>query len=82
MSIATAKLFWSGHSQAIRLPRLFRLEGSEVRIEKQGNRLIIEPIENDWDFLDKLQSVDDDFVQATKSVRQTVAQERDWSEIE
>ncbi|WP_273397273.1 antitoxin [Actinobacillus porcinus] len=82
MSIATAKLFWSGHSQAIRLPRLFRLEGSEVRIEKQGNRLIIEPIENDWDFLDKLQSVDDDFVQATKAVRQTVAQERDWSEIE
>lgn len=82
MSIATAKLFWSGHSQAIRLPRLFRLEGSEVRIEKQGNRLIIEPIENDWDFLDKLQPVDDDFVQATKSVRQTVAQERDWSEIE
>lgn len=82
MSTTTAKLFWSGHSQAIRLPRLFRLEGSEVRIEKQGNRLIIEPIENDWDFLDKLQSVDDDFVQATKAVRQTVAQERDWSEIE
>lgn len=82
MSTTTAKLFWSGHSQAIRLPRLFRLEGSEVRIEKRGNRLIIEPIENDWDFLDKLQSVDDDFVQATKAVRQTVAQERDWSEIE
>lgn len=82
MSTTTAKLFWSGHSQAIRLPRLFRLEGSEVRIEKQGNRLIIEPIENDWDFLDKLQSVDDDFVQATKAVRQTVAQERDWSEVE
>lgn len=82
MSTTTAKLFWSGHSQAIRLPRLFRLEGSEVRIEKQGNRLIIEPIENDWDFLDKLQSVDDDFVQATKAVRQTVAQERDWTEIE
>ena len=82
MSTTTAKLFWSGHSQAIRLPRMFRLEGSEVRIEKQGNRLIIEPIENDRDFLDKLQSVDDDFVQATKAVRQTVAQERDWSEIE
>lgn len=69
MSIATEKLFWSGHSQAIRLPRLFRLEGSEVCIEKQGNRLIIEPIENDWDFLDKLQPVDDDFVHAIKTIQ-------------
>lgn len=82
MSVATAKLFWNGHSQAIRLPRLFRFEGTEVRIEKQGNRLIIEPIEYDWGFLDELQSVDQDFIQATQEIRQTSPQERDWSATE
>lgn len=47
--MATARLFWSGHSQAVRLPKEFRLEGDEVRITRSGNRLIIEPIEHaDW----------------------------------
>ncbi len=27
----TAKIFWSGRSQAVRLPKEFRFEGSEVR---------------------------------------------------
>ncbi|QBQ63800.1 AbrB/MazE/SpoVT family DNA-binding domain-containing protein [Actinobacillus indolicus] len=82
MSVTTAKLFWSGHSQAIRLPKLFRFEGSEVRIEKQGNRLIIEPIVDNWDFLDDLSPVDNAFIEATHNFRQELAQERDWSELE
>ena len=28
----TAKLFWSGRSQAVRLPKEFRMNGEEVRI--------------------------------------------------
>ena len=39
----TAKVFWSGRSQAIRLPRDFRLAESEVTIRKDGNRLVLEP---------------------------------------
>ncbi len=61
----TAKLFWSGRSQAVRLPKDFRIEGSEVRIRRHGAAVILEPIAHDWDWLDALASpVDADFQQA------------------
>ena len=44
----TAKLFWSGRSQAVRLPKDFRFEGKEVRICRQGSSVILEPIAEDW----------------------------------
>lgn len=78
----TAKLFWSGNSQAIRLPKIFRLESSEVRIEKQGNRLIIEPITDDWSFLDELKPIDKDFIEAVNEIVQTQPQERAWELFE
>ena len=78
----TAKLFWSGNSQAIRLPKIFRLESSEVRIKKQGNRLIIEPITDDWSFLDELKLIDKDFIEAVNEIAQTQPQERDWEIFE
>jgi len=36
----TAKLFWSGRSQAVRLPKEFRIDGSEVRIRRHGAAII------------------------------------------
>ena len=39
----TAKLFWSGRSQAVRLPKEFRMEGNEVRIRKRGAAVVLEP---------------------------------------
>ncbi|MEY4909965.1 MAG: hypothetical protein RL260_3683 [Pseudomonadota bacterium] len=61
----TAKLFWSGRSQAVRLPKDFRIEGSEVRIRRHGNAVILEPMTADWAWLDALASpLDADFVQA------------------
>lgn len=48
----TAKLFWSGRSQAVRLPKPFRMDGTEVRIRRQGRRVILEPIADDWSWLD------------------------------
>lgn len=42
-----AKLFWSGRSQAVRLPKEFRFEGSEVRIRKEGRTVVLEPVEED-----------------------------------
>jgi antitoxin VapB len=42
---STAKLFKNGRSQAVRLPRDFRFKGNEVKIRKDGDKLIIEPIE-------------------------------------
>lgn len=50
----TAKLFWSGRSQAVRLPKDFRMEGTEVRIRKQGSAVILEPIASDWAWLDAI----------------------------
>ena len=45
----TAKLFKNGRSQAVRLPKEFRFKGSEVRIRKDGNKVILEPLDtSDW----------------------------------
>ena len=42
---ATAKLFQHGRSQAVRLPKEFRLPGKEVRVSKVGDKVILEPME-------------------------------------
>jgi antitoxin VapB len=42
---ATAKLFMHGRSQAVRLPKEFRFEGTEVRVSKVGDKVILEPAE-------------------------------------
>ncbi len=49
----TAKVFWSGRSQAIRLPLEYRLSCREVKIHRQGDSLVLDPIdepadENGW----------------------------------
>lgn len=38
-----AKVFWSGPSQAVRLPKAFRFKTNEVTVRKVGNALILEP---------------------------------------
>jgi antitoxin VapB len=61
----TAKIFWSGRSQAVRLPKAFRFESDEVRIRRHGNAVILEPIAQDWAWLNELAGpVDDDFAKA------------------
>jgi antitoxin VapB len=65
MAAETAKLFWSGRSQAVRLPKEFRFEGKEVRIRRRGNAVILEPVPDDWVWLDALSGkLDDDFIAA------------------
>jgi antitoxin VapB len=44
-----AKIFMHGRSQAVRLPKNFRLEGHEVRVRRQGRSVVLEPIEADVD---------------------------------
>jgi antitoxin VapB len=61
----TAKVFWSGRSQAVRLPKQFRVEGREVRISWRGNAIVLEPIPETWEWLDALAgTLDKDFVEA------------------
>ncbi len=47
----TAKIFQNGNSQAVRLPKAFRFPGNEVKIYKNGNQVILEPLELTWDSL-------------------------------
>ncbi len=42
--MATAKIFMHGRSQAVRLPKEFRLPGKEVRVSKVGDKVILEPL--------------------------------------
>jgi antitoxin VapB len=45
----TAKLFKNGRSQAVRLPKDYRFKGSMVKIRKEGEKVILEPLEtSDW----------------------------------
>ena len=46
---AIAKVFMSGRSQAVRLPKEFRLDAKEVRVRRVGKTLVLEPIEYDVD---------------------------------
>lgn len=43
----TAKIFKHGRSQAVRLPKAFRLPGKEVRVRRVGRGVLLEPMERD-----------------------------------
>jgi antitoxin VapB len=61
----TAKVFWSGRSQAVRLPKEFRFDTDAVRVRRHGTAVILEPIAHDRAGLDRLVGpVDADFGRA------------------
>jgi antitoxin VapB len=63
----TAKVFWSGRSQAVRLPKAFRFDTEEVRIRRHGAAVVLEPIPADWGWLDALAGpLDADFREAAE----------------
>ena len=54
-----AKLFKNGASQAVRLPKEFRFEGTEVRIRRVKGGVLLEPVgaqigKDDWDSVRKV----------------------------
>lgn len=58
-----AKLFKSGNSQAVRLPKEFRLPGDRVKIFRRGKQIVLEPMETTWDaFFESLDEFPDDFM--------------------
>lgn len=60
----TAKLFRNGNSQAVRIPKKFRMPGETVKIFRKGNQIILEPLETTWDALfESLRDFPDDFMQ-------------------
>ena len=60
----TAKLFKTGRSQAVRLPKEFRFEGTEVFIRREGNNVILSEKPASWDnFFNSPAQVTDDFME-------------------
>ena len=59
----TAKIFTSGRSQAVRLPKEYRFKGSEVYIKKEKGRVILsEKPEKTWAEIFDDFSGDPDFI--------------------
>ena len=59
----TAKIFRSGNSQAVRIPKEFQLEGSEVEIVKRGSSLVLRPCKRSWaPLFQSLNKFTDDFM--------------------
>jgi antitoxin VapB len=46
-----AKVFQTGRSQAVRLPKAFRFNGTEVAIKSFGRGVLLMPIDNPWDVM-------------------------------
>lgn len=71
----TAKIFRSGNSQAVRIPKEFHLEGDEVEIHKQGANLVLRPRRTVWTvWSENLANFTDDFMKDGR--RQPPAQKR------
>lgn len=45
--VGVAKLFRNGRSQAVRLPREFRFEGTQVRVRKVNEGVLLQPLISD-----------------------------------
>lgn len=59
----TAKLFKSGRSQAVRLPKEFRFKGSQVYVKKMGSAVVLLPEMQAWDILfEACEEFSDDFM--------------------
>lgn len=49
--MTAAKLFTTGRSQAVRLPKALRFEGDEVIAKRFGNGVLLLPIDNPWQLM-------------------------------
>src|SRR5262245_59500804 len=81
---ARAKLFANGRSQAVRLPKEFRLPGAEVLVRRDGACLVLEPIDTKgwpvdlWKRLDELaRGLDGEWKRPPDAIPKPIAKERD-----
>lgn len=62
-TMEVAKVFKSGNSQAVRLPKAFRTEHSEFKIQKVGDTIMLTPIDDPWALFDEaLDGFSEDFM--------------------
>jgi antitoxin VapB len=71
-----AKLFTNGRSQAVRLPKEYRLPGNEVYIRREGNSVVLIPIDDPWQpFVESLGAATDDFMRERDQGEQQAREE-------
>jgi antitoxin VapB len=64
VGVKIAKVFKSGNSQAVRIPREFKIEEDEVEIRREGKALVLEPRKRSWTTLfESLDKFTDDFME-------------------
>jgi antitoxin VapB len=58
-----ARVFWTGRSQAVCLPKEFRVEGESVLVRREGAAIVLEPAD-EWPagYVESFTGVPDDFV--------------------
>jgi len=62
MGLAEAKIFKNGQSQAVRLPKEFRMSGSSVFVKHMGNAVLLIPKDSVWDLMEEgLSEIDPEF---------------------
>jgi antitoxin VapB len=72
---STAKVFTTGRSQAVRIPKEYRFACEEVLIEREGERVILTPRPRSWrDYFARASRFSDDF---PDSIEDGQAQERE-----
>ena len=49
----TAKLFSTGRSQAVRLPKAYRFEGNEVMVKRFGQGVLLLPKHDPWRLMEE-----------------------------
>jgi antitoxin VapB len=62
-----AKVFWTGRSQAVRLPKEFRFATDTVLVRRQGSALVLEAAD-DWPegYVESFAGAPEDFVRPTQ----------------
>jgi antitoxin VapB len=65
----TAKIFMNNRSQAVRLPKEFQFNTSEVFIRKEGSNVVLSPRPEDWSaYLDDGPVASKDFMQEVEKL--------------
>lgn len=73
--MATTKVFRSGNSQAVRIPKAFRIESDEVEIRREGDAIVLRPPERSWaPLFESLDKFTEDFM--SRGRRQTRVERR------
>ena len=62
MKAKKAKVFWTGRSQAVRLPKEFRFQTDTVLVHRQGRAVVLEPA-HEWPegYVESFAGMPDDF---------------------